>query len=65
MLGRADYGINLSEFIGSDREGGGGYSPPGSKVLLHESENCMECSKSFLSLYPLKCCRDHDGLDSI
>lgn len=35
------------------------------KVLLHEAETCYECGKIFLSLYPLKKCEDHEGMDRI
>lgn len=35
------------------------------KVLLHEAENCPECGETFLALYPLKKCKDHEGLDKI
>lgn len=36
-----------------------------SKVLLREPEKCPVCEKTFLSLYPLMGCVDHDGLDEI
>lgn len=36
-----------------------------SKVLLREPEKCVECNKVFLSLYPLRRCSDHEGLDSM
>lgn len=32
-------------------------------VLLREPERCMECNKVYLSLYPLRSCKDHEGLD--
>ncbi len=35
------------------------------KVLLHEPEVCRECGRVFQSLYPLRCCKDHEGLDSV
>ncbi len=35
------------------------------KVLLREVEVCILCQKRFLSLYPLRSCSDHDGLDEI
>lgn len=36
-----------------------------SRVLLREPERCLECGKVFLSLYALKSCADHEGLDGI
>lgn len=36
-----------------------------SKVLLREPERCMECNRVFVSLYALKSCKDHEGLDEI
>jgi len=42
------------------------YHPGGKvKVLLREPEVCRECAKTYLSLYPLRGCPDHDGLDEI
>ncbi|MBI5467891.1 MAG: hypothetical protein HY891_02055 [Deltaproteobacteria bacterium] len=37
----------------------------GSRVLLREPERCLECGKVFISLYALKSCSDHEGLDRI
>lgn len=37
----------------------------GSRVLLREPEACAECNKVYLSLYPLRSCSDHDGLEKI
>ncbi|MBI5492016.1 MAG: hypothetical protein HY893_03690 [Deltaproteobacteria bacterium] len=36
-----------------------------SRVLLREPEVCAECNKVFISLYPLRTCADHEGLDEI
>lgn len=36
-----------------------------SRVLLREPERCFECNKVFLSLYRLRCCADHEGLEEI
>lgn len=36
-----------------------------SRVLLHEPERCAQCNGVYLSLYPLRSCLDHDGLDEI
>lgn len=33
------------------------------RVLLREPERCLECASVFISLYPLKRCEDHRGLD--
>lgn len=35
------------------------------RVLLHEAETCYECGDTFLSLFPLKKCIDHEGFDKI
>jgi len=35
------------------------------RVLLREPEVCPICRGVFLSLYPLKGCYEHDGLDDI
>lgn len=35
------------------------------RVLLREPERCLECGKVFISLYALKSCKDHEGLDRI
>ena len=32
-------------------------------VLLREPEQCKECGKVFISLYELRCCTDHEGLE--
>jgi hypothetical protein len=39
------------------------YSGDGGKVLLREVESCAFCARRFLSLYPLRMCEDHIGLD--
>ncbi len=36
-----------------------------SRVLLREPERCPECNKVFISLYPLRLCDDHEGLDEL
>lgn len=59
---RTDYrSIDLGGFGGW----GGGRHGGGSRVLLREPERCPVCARVFLSLYPLKDCVDHDGLDRI
>ncbi len=35
------------------------------KVLLREPEMCAECRGVFLSLYPIRHCDDHEGLDDL
>jgi hypothetical protein len=35
------------------------------KVLLREPEACRECGTKYLSLYPIKECLEHEGLDEI
>lgn len=34
-------------------------------VLLREPEKCAECNRIFVSLYSLRECSDHEGLDEI
>ncbi|MEE9615266.1 MAG: hypothetical protein V3W31_10030 [Thermodesulfobacteriota bacterium] len=42
------------------------YHPRGrEKVLLREPEICRQCGRTYLSLYPLRVCSDHDGLESV
>ena len=36
-----------------------------SRVLLREPERCPECNRVFISLYPLRVCLDHQGLDEL
>ncbi len=35
------------------------------RVLLREPESCAECGMVFISLYALKKCADHYGLDEL
>ncbi|MEK6792055.1 MAG: hypothetical protein AABY45_10195 [Deltaproteobacteria bacterium] len=35
------------------------------RVLLREPERCSVCNKVFLSLYPLRSCVEHEGLDEM
>ncbi len=35
------------------------------RVLLREPERCAVCNKVYLSLYPLRSCHEHDGLDEM
>lgn len=37
----------------------------GTRVLLHDAENCPECRETFLALYSIKNCKDHEGFDKI
>jgi len=39
--------------------------PPGRRVLLREPEVCAECNRVFVSLYPIRSCADHQGLEEI
>lgn len=39
--------------------------PSGRRVLLREPEVCAECNKVFVSLYPIRSCADHQGLEEI
>lgn len=40
-------------------------STNGRRVLLREPESCPECNAVFISLYALKRCSDHYGLDEL
>ncbi|MBI5236004.1 MAG: hypothetical protein HY886_07135 [Deltaproteobacteria bacterium] len=46
-------------------EGYEGRAPSRSRVLLREPERCAVCNKVFLSLYPLRSCYEHEGLDEM
>jgi len=35
------------------------------RVLLHEAEKCGFCGETYISLYPLSFCLDHEGLEKI
>lgn len=35
------------------------------RVLLREPERCAECNKVFISLYALRTCGDHEGLEEL
>ncbi|OGP14479.1 MAG: hypothetical protein A2052_06850 [Deltaproteobacteria bacterium GWA2_54_12] len=37
----------------------------GPRVLLREPEICAECNKVFVSLYAIRSCADHQGLEQI
>jgi hypothetical protein len=39
--------------------------PAGPRVLLREPEVCAECNKVFVSLYAIRSCADHQGLEEI
>lgn len=45
--------------------GWGGYRSGRGKVLLREPEMCKECGRVFISLYALKGCEDHEGLEEV
>lgn len=53
---------------GSKKESAGPYfrRPSASRrVLLREPEVCAECNRVFVSLYAIRSCADHEGLDEI
>lgn len=60
---------NGHSWVGGEGQSGAGYDPIGTpyvsknRILLREPESCRECGKVFLSLYILKSCTDHEGLD--
>lgn len=37
----------------------------GRRVLLREPERCAECNRVYISLYPLRRCEEHEGLDEV
>lgn len=39
--------------------------PYKAKILLREPERCWECGRTFISLYPLKHCGDHEDLERL
>lgn len=41
------------------------FRKPSTRVLLREPEVCAECNRVFVSLYPIRSCADHQGLDEI
>jgi len=43
----------------------GFYRGKRNRVLLREPERCKECNRVFISLYELRDCSDHDGLEEI
>lgn len=43
----------------------GSFRKPRSRVLLREPEMCPECSRVYLSLYPIRSCPEHEGLDEV
>ena len=48
-----------------ERQGGYFRKPAGHRVLLREPEVCAECNKVFVSLYAIRSCADHLGLEEI
>ena len=48
-----------------ERHGSYFRKPAGRRVLLREPEICAECNKVFVSLYALRSCADHLGLEEI
>lgn len=57
----ADYS-DMDDGVDSPRR----YVRWGSKrVLLREPEKCLMCSRDYLSLYPVKSCSDHIGLEEL
>ena len=51
--------------FGAFEKSGGFNRRAGSRVLLRAPERCLECGKVFISLYALKSCKDHEGLDRV
>jgi len=59
------HGLSSTCFTG-ERDDWFNYNQRGkNKVLLREPERCWECGRVYISLYPLKLCSDHDGLEEI
>ncbi len=61
-----------TDFLGERERGGGIFKESAStligssgKVLLRSPEGCRECGVQFKSLYPLRRCLDHMGLENI
>ncbi len=55
--------LNRAGFRNADVAGN--YRGGGNRVLLREPEMCKECNRVFISLYELRDCNDHDGLEEI
>lgn len=51
--------------LGGSEKNGMSRGKGGSRVLLREPERCVECGRVFISLYALKSCTDHEGLDGV
>lgn len=60
-----DADINLSGFRSADMAGTYRGGIRNNRVLLREPERCKECNRVFISLYELRDCNDHDGLEEI
>ena len=58
-----DADIFQSSFRSADMTGL--YRGKRNRVLLREPERCKECNRVFISLYELRDCSDHDGLEEI
>lgn len=52
-------------FLDGFKEPFGSHRSGKNRVLLREPEVCPECNKVFLSLYSLKSCADHEGLERV
>jgi len=62
---RWNMGMGLS-FDGMQPTDGAMFRPKvNSRVLLREPERCPECNRVYISLYPLRVCQDHQGLDEL
>lgn len=47
-------------------DGGGRHGRPGKRrVLLREPEVCAECNRVFISLWAIRSCVEHQGLEEI
>jgi hypothetical protein len=58
-----DYGIGSSVLLKHNKFGS--YQGGRGRVLLREPESCLRCTKTYISLYPLKNCQDHTDLDEV
>ena len=38
---------------------------PKARMILREAETCPRCKAVYLSLYPVRTCADHEGLEQI
>ena len=56
---------SVNTVFNTERQGSYFKRAAGPRVLLREPEVCAECNKVFVSLYAIRSCADHQGLEQI